>query len=61
MKHSESHKYRMCVRTVHILIFWELLTTFEEQLLVALLSDTQQNIKQDSRNVTLVRVLFDLP
>lgn len=61
MKHSESHKYRMCVRTVYILIFWELLTTFEEQLLVALLSDTQQNIKQDSRNVTLVRVLFDLP
>ena len=61
MKHSESHKYRMCVRTVYILIFWELLTTFEEQLFVALLSDTQQNIKQDSRNITLVRVLFDLP
>lgn len=61
MKNSESHKYRMCVRTVYILIFWELLTTFEEQLFVALLSDTQQNIKQDSRNITLVRVLFDLP
>lgn len=35
-------------------------TTSREHLTVALLLDTQQNIKQDSRNVTLVGIWFDL-